>query len=104
VSGTGQDILAGGLFEDGSLFEEEEGGLASERVPPSESIGTTFADDPYPGIQMYSSCSCRAAMYSVQCCGSGSRIRCVLPPGSGINFFRIPYPAPFFDEILLHDL
>ena len=54
MSGTGQDILAGGLFEDGSLFEEEEegaGGLASERVPPSESIGTTFADDPYPGIQ-----------------------------------------------------
>ena len=47
MSGTGQDILAGGLFEDGSLFEED-AGLASERVPPSESIGT-FADDPYPG-------------------------------------------------------
>jgi len=49
VSGTGQDILAGGLFEDGSLFEED-AGLASERVPPSESIRTTFADDPYPGM------------------------------------------------------
>jgi hypothetical protein len=49
VGGTGADIMAGGLFEDGSLFEEDAGPLASERVPPSESIATTFAEDPYPG-------------------------------------------------------
>jgi len=35
IASTGQDILAGGLFEDGSLFDDGPGS-ASERVPPSD--------------------------------------------------------------------
>jgi hypothetical protein len=39
-----------------------------------------------------------------QCCGSGSRIRCLFDPwiqdtGSGIGFFRIPDPKPIFLEL-----
>ena len=47
--GFGQDILAGGLFEGGSLFDDAPPSMPpSERVPPSESIA--FGDDNYDGM------------------------------------------------------
>merc|ERR1711892_416982 len=44
-----QDILSGGLFEGGSLFDDPvPGGTDSIRIPPSERTG--FEDDDFPGI------------------------------------------------------
>lgn len=44
-----QDILSGGLFEGGSLFDDPvPGGADSIRIPPSERTG--FDDDEFPGI------------------------------------------------------
>jgi len=44
-----QDILSGGLFEEGSLFYDPvPGGTDSIRIPPSERTG--FEDDDFPGI------------------------------------------------------
>jgi len=44
-----QDILSGGLFEGGSLFDDPvPGGVGSIRIPPSERTG--FEDDDFPGI------------------------------------------------------
>jgi len=52
VSGTGQDVLAGGLFEDGSLFDDGPPPSlpASERVPESHyDDGDHFGGPPSPG-------------------------------------------------------
>jgi len=44
-----QDILSGGLFEGGSLFDDPvPGGTESIRIPPSERTG--FEEDDFPGI------------------------------------------------------
>ena len=40
MSGTGHDMLAGGLFEDGSLFDE-----APPTLPPSERVPESNYDD-----------------------------------------------------------
>jgi len=46
-----QDILSGGLFEGGSLFDDPvPGGSASVRAPPSERTAGGFDDDDFPGM------------------------------------------------------
>jgi len=60
---TGTDVLAGGLFEDGSLFEDVPSNMAaSERMAPSESQATH--DGPFP-----SACSPNSSIGG----GGGSR-------------------------------
>ena len=52
MSGTGQDVLAGGLFEDGSLFDDGPPPSlpASERVPESHYDDSDhFGGPPSPG-------------------------------------------------------
>jgi len=53
---TGQDILAGGLFEDGSLFEDVPPTMSpTHTMAPSESIATAFQEGPYTSVRSPSS-------------------------------------------------